>query len=124
MKVPLLPVAAALLIASAMPALAVQCGSTRGNFSLTSAGPWPLATSARSGEECQGIFRAGSRTVFKRLYVVSPPRNGSVRLQQGGYYHYRSQPGFRGTDTFSLRICGDTGGVEGCADLAVQMFVN
>jgi hypothetical protein len=116
--------AAAFMLLSANPVLAAQCGPSGGNFQFTSPGPWPLYTASKSGEECQGTFRAGVNTHFKRLFVLSPPQRGTIRLQQGGYYYYRSQPGFRGIDSFSLRICGVQGSVEGCTELAMRMQVN
>ena len=116
--------AVAFTLLSANSVLAAQCGPSGGQFQFASPGPWPLYTASKSGEECQGTFRAGVNMHFKRLFVLSQPQHGTIRLQQGGYYYYRSQAGFRGTNSFSFRICGVQGSVEGCTELAVRMIVN
>jgi hypothetical protein len=108
----------------AQPAQAAEeCRRSGGSFRLTSPGPWIMTSVARSGQECRGYFRSSGTTIFKNLYLVSAPSNGTVRLQSGGYYFYKAKAGFRGNDAFTLRICGTQGGFDGCTDLALKIIV-
>ena len=78
---------------------------------------------ARSGQPCGGGFFSGGSMRFKRLYLATPPQNGTVSLREGGYYSYQSKAGYRGPDTFTLRICGTEGTVEGCANVRYSVTV-
>lgn len=116
----------ALLILMAWTSAADASCMQRGRFRFSAEGPWPMSLLASSGSSCEQTFRAGARTAFKRLYVISPPSQGSVTLREGGYYRYTSKAGYRGPDAFTLRVCGHPRG-EGsplrCANLAYQVAV-
>ena len=60
---------------------------------------------------------------FKRLLLVSAPQHGSISLREGGHYTYSTQVGYRGPDSFMLRICGNEGGRDGCADLQYTVTI-
>jgi hypothetical protein len=79
---------------------------------------------ARSGEACSAGFRAGGNMIFKRLFLVSAPQHGSISLREGGHYTYSTQAGYRGPDSFMLRICGTEGGLDGCADLKYTVTID
>lgn len=115
--------AVALVGSALMPDTALAICSTRGNFRITSEGPWPMFMRASPGRMCERQFRFGSM-VPKRLYLVDPPSNGTIGLRKGGYYSYTPKPSFRGEDAFSLRLCGEyLGKNEGCARLAFSVTV-
>jgi hypothetical protein len=76
-----------------------------------------------SGSECGGTFGAGGRIVFKRLYLVTRPQHGTVALREGGHYHYVSAAGYRGSDSFMLRVCGSVNGHDRCANLQYAVSV-
>jgi hypothetical protein len=78
---------------------------------------------ARSGEACTAYFRAGGNMSFKRLLLVSAPQHGSIALREGGYYAFSAQAGYRGRDSFTLRICGTEAGSDGCADLQYTVTI-
>jgi len=87
-------------------------------------GEWSRSMMASSGKPCGGTFRATGRTMFKRLYLTANPKHGRVVLQQGGYYHYTSAAGYRGSDSFSLRVCGiGPSGAETCGNLHFSVTV-
>jgi len=104
---------------SALAAICVRSSS----FHLTSEGPWNGAITTSSGKPCGGSFRAGGPIRFKRLYLATPPQNGTVSLREGGYYSYQSKPGYRGPDVFMLRICGTEQTAEGCANVRYSVTV-
>jgi hypothetical protein len=101
---------------------AKEC-SRSGSYHLSSTGPWPMRIQARSGEACTAGFRAGGNMIFKRLLLVSAPQHGSISLREGGHYTYSTQAGYRGPDSFMLRICGNEGGRDGCADLQYTVTI-
>jgi hypothetical protein len=92
-------------------------------FQLTSQGPWPAFGSIKSGSSCSGSFSSSGPIIFKRLLLASAPQHGAVRLQQGGRYFYSPSAGYVGKDNFTLKVCGNQGGFEGCADIAYAMTI-
>ena len=104
------------------PGLASAGCSRSSSFHLTSEGPWSGTMLTRSGQPCGGGFFGGSIR-FKRLYLATPPQSGTVSLREGGYYAYKSNPGYRGPDSFTLRICGVELNVEGCANVRYAVTV-
>jgi hypothetical protein len=97
--------------------------SVKGSFRLTSEGPWTRFMSLTSGGGCGNTFRSFGAMFYKRLYLVTPPQHGNVVLREGGHYRYFSKAGYHGSDSFMLRICGNTNGHDGCANLQYNVTV-
>jgi hypothetical protein len=95
-----------------------------GTYHLTSSGPWPMHITARAGEACSAGFGAIGNLTFKRLFLVSPPQHGTMSLSEGGHYTYATKEGYRGPDSFMLRICGNEMGHDGCADLQYSVTID
>jgi hypothetical protein len=93
-----------------------------GYFHLTSTGPWPKTGRILAGHACGSGFRAGGSMIFKRLLLVKKPDRGSITLIEHGHYRYQA-PQTPGTDSFTLRVCGNEGGYDGCADLVYTIAV-
>ena len=109
-------------IASASAAEA-RC-TRQGGFRLSSEGPWPMFLTVESGRRCRRQFWIRGNATFRQLLATVEPRNGRLDLIEGGRYAYTSNPGFRGKDSFTLRICGVTGATrEACANLAHDVTV-
>jgi hypothetical protein len=70
---------------------------------------------------------AGARAQFTDYAVVERPRHGS--LTQSGRFTvvYRPAAGFRGQDTYAIRICGMSGGTSdrrsGCSTIRYSTTV-
>lgn len=79
---------------------------------------------ARADQTCGANFSAFGPTIFKRLYLVTPPQHGAIQLIEGGRYRYSTRAGYRGPDSFKLRVCGNQNGYEGCADLDYAVTIN
>src|SRR4051812_15210057 len=92
-------------------------------FQLTSQGPWSAFGTIKSGSSCSGSFNSSGPIIYKRLYLAAAPQHGAVRLQEGGKYFYSSQAGYVGKDNFTLKVCGNQGGHDGCADITYAMTV-
>ncbi len=115
-------IGAALFILASTGGAQARCG-VLGYFLFSSEGPWSMAMEVDAGKRCSSLFASGGASVFKRLYIVSQPQHGSVSIAQGGHYSYNPKPGFRGSDTFMLRVCGNTSGTDGCANLKYDVNV-
>lgn len=94
-----------------------------GRFSLTSTGPWPMRLNAFENTTCGANFTSRGPMIFRKLYLVTPPQRGSIRLIEGGRYRYTTPAGYRGPDSFMLRVCGVQNGYEGCADLQYAVTI-
>jgi hypothetical protein len=102
---------------------AVGC-SVKGRFRLSSEGPWPRYMDLDSGGACGNSFRSFGTLFYKRLYLVTPPQHGTVRLREGGHYRYFSKAGYRGPDGFMLKICGSMNGKDLCTNLKYEVAVH
>ena len=76
------------------------------------------------GKPCGSLFGSVGAIVYKRLYQVAAPKHGSVSLRHGGYFKYSPRAGYRGDDGFTLRICGNSNGQDGCANLKFNVTVH
>jgi hypothetical protein len=118
-----------LLVASTLAvspgaAHAAQCARS-GTYKLSHDGDYPMFITARAGTTCEATFGSfgGGNLTFKRLFLVSPPARGNIKLREGGYYIYTAPSG-SGTDTFTLRVCGSQDNKPGCATLKYSVTVN
>ncbi len=114
---------AALLVLASTGNAQAAC-SVRGQFLLSSEGPWPMSLDTDAGKACGSLFGSTGAISYKRLYQASPPQHGSVSLRHGGYFNYSPKAGYRGDDNFTLRICGNSNGRDGCANLKFNVTVH
>ena len=115
--------AAFLALAFSVSAADAAC-FRQGTFRFSSEGPWPFFMTVTSGQRCQRFFTLIGNVTLKRLLATVEPRNGRLDLIEGGRYAYTSNPGFRGKDSFTLRLCGISGATrEACANLAHEVTV-
>mgnify|MGYP002378106294 CR=1 FL=1 len=61
--------------------------------------------------------------MFTSASIVGRPQNGT--LQQSGAFNftYRAKPGFKGADSYVIKVCGNSRGRDGCSTLTYQMTV-
>ena len=94
--------AVACIAVTATPALAV-C-RTGGRFSIASSGPWPMEMTVTSGKPCSSSYQLNFPGTH--LFIASNPDHGRLSLREGGHYTYVPTSGYRGADTFMLKVCG------------------
>lgn len=84
-----------------------------------------MSISIRAGATCEATFGSSGAAAFtyKRLWLVTPPARGKIKLREGGYYIYTA-PAATGTDKFTLRVCGSENNSSGCATLNYTVTVN
>jgi Bacterial Ig domain len=114
---------AALLVLASIGNARAAC-TVRGQFLLSSEGPWPMSLDTDAGKACGSLFGSSGAISYKRLYQVTPPQHGSVSLRHGGYFTYTPKAGYRGDDNFTLRICGNANGKDACANLKFNTTVH
>ncbi len=114
---------AALLVLASTGNAQADC-YVRGQFLLSSEGPWPMSLDTDVGKPCGSLFGSSGAISYKRLYQVSAPAHGSVAMRHGGYFKYSPKAGYRGDDSFTLRICGNSNGKDGCANLKFNVTVH
>jgi hypothetical protein len=112
-------------LACASTSHAAQICDRRGGYHLSYDGNFPMYIRTHSGATCEATFSNvnGSNLTFKQLLLVTPPAHGKINLRQGGYYIYSAPPGYKGSDTFTLRVCGTEDNKPGCATLNYQVTV-
>lgn len=118
---------AMLIVASGMlaggPAWAKCFG--KGEFRLTSEGPWPFYLTVDAGTKCVNRhFTSRRGAILQKLNAYELPSHGKLELQQGGRYSYVPDPSYRGRDAFLLEVCGiTTSGSPGCSKLQFDVRV-
>ena len=114
----------AAILASAVPRPAEASCYIRGDFSLSSEGPWPFSLIVDGDTACANRNFRSAGALFKRLNALELPAHGKIQLEQGGRYSYTPVPGYRGPDRFLLQICGNSRrGEPGCANLLYHVEV-
>jgi hypothetical protein len=76
------------------------------------------------GTACTHPFRAGGTLRFNSASIASRPSNGT--LTQTGALSFRYQPraGFKGSDQYSLKVCGTGRSGIGCSTITYRMTIN
>jgi hypothetical protein len=110
--------------ASVSASHAAEICNRRGGYHLSYDGNFPMYIRTHSGATCEATFSnvRGSNLTFKQLLLVTPPARGKINLRQGGYYIYTA-PAAKGSDTFTLRVCGTEDNKPGCATLNYSVTV-
>lgn len=116
-------IGAALLVLASTGDVQASC-TVRGQFLLSSEGPWNMSLDTDAGKPCGSLFGSVGAIVYKRLYQVTAPQHGSVSMREGGYFNYSPKAAYRGPDNFMLRICGNANGRDGCANLKFDVTVH
>jgi hypothetical protein len=108
--------------AGVSPSHAAQICDRRGGYHLSYDGNFPMYIRTHSGATCEATFSnvSGSNLTFKQLLLVTPPARGKINLRQGGY---SAPSGYKGSDTFTLRVCGTEDNKPGCATLNYSVTV-
>ncbi len=98
-----------------------------GNFSFQFGQSAPIgATTSYShgGDDCTLGFRGGNQTTYESITPTRNPSNGRLtRLGSGMGYTYVANPGFKGTDAVSLKVCGRGAASNGCTNVNYTITV-
>jgi len=84
-----------------------------------------VSTSGTStkGSACTHRFWAGGTSHYTSGAIAARPSHGT--LTQSGMLNFRYQPspGFKGADSYSVKICGSDAGGSGCATVTYNITV-
>lgn len=73
---------------------------------------------------CDLHFVTRGKVRFQSAKIAAKPKNGILRKIANLEFRYKPRPGFTGTDTFALRICGRTEKGRGCSTLNYEAVVS
>jgi hypothetical protein len=78
---------------------------------------------ASPGRSCGVVVHAGGRSRFDSISVVAPPQHGTLVSRIGVGVTYRSQPAFKGEDSFTYAVTGRFTGGSGTATTRIKVIV-
>lgn len=113
-------VAAAFAIAAALvfssPAAAAKC-EVYGDIFYMHKNDASKQTVRTDQHGCDLLFITRKNTRFSSAKILARPQNGQLRKIAVLEFRYKPRPGFTGTDTFALQVCGRTRAGRGCSTL-------
>jgi hypothetical protein len=70
-----------------------------------------------SGDTCFHALRNNPRrgNVFNHIEVVQKPSHGTLSVSNASAFQYRSRAGYRGPDSYAVRICMGRSSGPGCS---------
>lgn len=72
---------------------------------------------------CGHFFRSGGQTAFTSASIVSAAKNGKF-VQTGAFnFSYTPKAGFRGRDTYAVKVCGTNRAGSGCSTINYQTTI-
>lgn len=111
----------ALVAFSALPAQATCITRGSGFYPGQNDEVTMIATVTGNGV-CGGSYGSGG-LVFTGLEVVTNPVNGTIQTNGITRFLYRANPGFKGKDTFVLKVCASGRGGEGCSTITYKLEI-
>jgi hypothetical protein len=76
-----------------------------------------------SGKDCRVQFPLRENVVVDVNEITDHPRYGGVRVHGTSGAYYRSNPGYRGPDSFAFAFCRQDGDKTACANIFVKVEV-
>jgi hypothetical protein len=78
-----------------------------------------------SGDTCFHTLRNGplSGNSFRQLVIAKNPSHGSVAID-GSAFQYRSSQGYRGSDSYAVKICMESPRGKGCSVVSFNADIN
>jgi hypothetical protein len=79
-----------------------------------------------SGRGCTSSFRGDISSSFDSISVVQRARHLTITPTSNGFGFSveRKTPNYRGSDSYTLKICGKGGGGKGCVTITYDVTVN
>ncbi len=79
-----------------------------------------------SGDTCFHALRNNPRkgNVFRQISVVQNPRHGTLTVSSASAFQYRSKSGYRGPDSYAVKICMGGPGKHSCSIVAFNASIH
>ncbi len=74
------------------------------------------------GDTCRRAFTTHSLT-FTGVTILTPPQHGSLSVQSVSSFSYRVKGGYKGADTFAVKVCASGKQGVGCSTLNYSVTV-
>ena len=99
-----------------------ECLSTKRPYSLS--GDTVVSADVVDGKStCRHPLKAPPDKQLTGVSVVSPPKHGKM-FEGGKYVIYTPAPGFKGEDSYTVKICGSDATSKGCSTITYNTTVN
>ncbi len=66
---------------------------------------------------CNYAWNASATGYFKSIEITGRPAHGTLQVRNAYSVAYTARPGFQGKDAFTVRVCGNNRGADGCSTL-------
>jgi len=109
-------------LALSASAAVADCNVIGGRFHPNQNDVLNLSGVMPAGSECIHRIRALNTYKFASASVVAAPHNGTLSPIEAFSFRYQPKAGFRGSDEYSVRVCGVRQGA--CSMLMYRMTVN
>ena len=118
------PASIAVVVAalSGSGAALADCVSTKRPYSLS--GDTVVSADIVDGKStCRHPLKAPPDKALTGVSVVTPPKHGKM-FEGGKYVIYTPAPGFKGADSYTIKICGGDATSKGCSTITYNTTVN
>jgi hypothetical protein len=120
MKSGLLALTALVAVTSAATA---DCRILPGRFSMSQNTAVSTTAVSTRGAACGVRFTSSAVSRFDSVTVAKRPSHGALREVGALSYLYKPTGGFKGVDSYALRICGTDAAGPGCATITYNITV-
>ena len=115
-------IAATFLFFGSAGAAFADCFTRGANWYISQGGNYAFTDTISNGTRCRHPSVAGSKNTFTSVEVVSPPKNGTFDIH-GLQGFYTPKKDFKGTDRYSIKVCGTDPGGAGCITATYDVIV-
>lgn len=81
------------------------------------------ATAVTDDGVCVARFGAGGALSFTNAEIVSKPSSGTVTKTGSFEFRYAAKKGYKGSDAFTIKLCGQGYAGAGCSQITYNMTV-
>jgi hypothetical protein len=110
------------LVAMTSAAMA-DCRTIGGRFSFAQNTATTTTGVSTKGAPCGVRFSSPVDGHLESIAVAARPNHGALREIGGMSYLYKPTAGFKGVDTYTLRLCGRSTAGAGCATITYNITV-
>lgn len=72
---------------------------------------------------CSHMYRPADLTVFTSSSIMTPPHHGALKKTGAYVFHYAAQPGYKGVDTYTTKVCGYQRNQKGCSTISYTVTI-
>lgn len=81
------------------------------------------AASVMDARGCLHRFGSGGTMQMTSYTIASRPSHGTLTPAGSMQFRYMPKPGYRGADSYAVRICGTSSGGRGCSNIRYNVTI-